>query len=167
MAMFNFKNSSFGGTGRDHHAGFIFGVDLVLVVPLIVVVAACMFTSVDSSLEQVRVTVTNEIVPHSPMNIHCRTKNNTFLDEHPNVRYNESISWDFQVDLFNTTQYSCLIWYKNPNGHIIIGDFSMYEANRDLYFCGGNCSRFVRKEGIFFYLNKYDTTKLMYEWPHL
>ncbi|OVA03742.1 Plant self-incompatibility S1 [Macleaya cordata] len=161
MVMFNFKTSSSSGTGRDHnHSGFIFGIHLVVI---LIIVFSSMFTSVDSSFEQVKVTVINNITGNPFMRIQCRTDGEV-LDDHPSVAYGESISWDFQVDALNTTKYCCVIQYNDPNdGHLIHGDFSIYEAEKDLPDCGGNCSRFVQEKGIFFHPTDANATLT---WPN-
>ncbi|OVA13121.1 Plant self-incompatibility S1 [Macleaya cordata] len=98
------------------------------------------------------------------MTIHCKSKDDD-LGEH-NIHFNENYTWRFHDNIDQTTLFWCKIGYwDNKAGKLVMGSFDIYKSSRDNPVCAFNCIRYVKTDGIYFYIPSAEKARLIYPWP--
>ncbi|WCJ26843.1 Plant self-incompatibility protein S1 family [Euphorbia peplus] len=92
--------------------------------------------------QRTKVFIYNDIGQGENLSVHCKSKDDD-LGTHA-VQYNQSYQWEFKVDLFDRTRFSCELTARHGSG-----TYDIYVATRDYHGrCPDTCNWKIRKNGV-------------------
>ncbi|KAF6176256.1 hypothetical protein GIB67_023547, partial [Kingdonia uniflora] len=109
--------------------------------------------------------VVNELYPGTPLNIHCKSKNDD-LGEHT-LANQESFSWHFRDNYWGTTLFWCAMAWKDGNGNWAQEDHDVYKTclKGEKFVCQVDYTWSARPDGLYLH---YDdgTQELWHHWEY-
>ncbi|OVA18535.1 Plant self-incompatibility S1 [Macleaya cordata] len=112
--------------------------------------------------DKIHVYVYNELGQDTPLNIHCKSKDDD-LGEHK-LSNKENFNWSFRPNLAHTTLFWCTMWWQDSNGRTVQASNEVYRVRREWGDCGSECIWLIRKDGWYVGPSGGENVQFRYPW---